>query len=333
MLHNVSIHPQRLSAERKTMTSRIPESTRSSISWVLLLCGAALSAFGAYVCLTRVDMYYMEMYASPMTPMMRGTREIEIWLIAACFILAGLYVVRFAGENVVQRRIRAAILTKSLAVGIISMLCGIVLFVSCFYIYFRFNMHSELAPNVFRYDVVNTFLGLGVSYNGLAILFLGGPILLFMSGFGWALLAFRMKTRSYSAICIVVGTVVISMLSGCASHWQQHLAHRREAAYQAILRSYSNKLKPGTSRESVEQYVRQRNNSSELDVLPTGFPPTTLDDFVYIGHEPYSHYCSPVLVYVRFHFVSAKPDKDSGPSSTDILENLSVFYDDKVACS
>src|SRR5690349_1566238 len=64
------------------------------------------------------------------------------------------------------------------------------------------------------------------------------------------------------AICFVVGITVTSPLGGCASH-RQHAFQRRHAAYDATLRSYSEDLKPGTTRELVEQYLRQRRKSFE----------------------------------------------------------------------
>jgi hypothetical protein len=101
------------------MTGRFSAAVIRSGLLGLLLCGVVLSGFGAYVCLVRLHIYYMELYRNPMHPMIAVWRESIIWVTAAVFILLGLYVVLFAFQKLARRQLPFSILRKSFVVGVI----------------------------------------------------------------------------------------------------------------------------------------------------------------------------------------------------------------------
>ena len=94
---------------------------------------------------------------------------------------------------------------------------------------------------------------------------------------------------------------------------------KRETAYQAALRSYSQILKPGMKRKEVEDYLR----SNKIEFLQL-----SLDDTTQIGHdESTTWFCGKSDVFVKFQFTafaqhSGRPDD---PNERDTLDEIKIF--------
>jgi hypothetical protein len=133
--------------------------------------------------------------------------------------------------------------------------------------------------------------------------------------------AFLRRCTLRSVFFILIAGVLTSALLGCASR-RQHAFERRHAAYLTALNSYSQDLKPGTTREAVQQYLQQRNKSLEKQV----FGGNPWDGYFFMGYEGSDEYCAPAPVYLVFHFSPAKPNTDSHPAASDSLENITLSY-------
>ena len=128
-----------------------------------------------------------------------------------------------------------------------------------------------------------------------------------------------------SGFSIIIAVVLTPAFVGCASR-RQHAFERRHAAYLTALNSYSQDLKPGTTREAVQHYLQQRSKSLEGQVL--GGNPG--DGYLFMGYEGGDDYCAPAPVYIVFHFSGAKPNTDSHPAASDSLKNITLSYGARV---
>lgn len=79
---------------------------------------------------------------------------------------------------------------------------------------------------------------------------------------------------------------------------------KREAAYEAAVQAYSQKLKPGMTRLEVETYLRKQGTQfmQMCCVERTSY----WDDLVKIGEEGHPWYCSEHYVYVAFEFLTTE---------------------------
>jgi hypothetical protein len=76
---------------------------------------------------------------------------------------------------------------------------------------------------------------------------------------------------------------------------------RRNAQYHAILKTYSDALKPGMKRSDVENYFIMSRYVS--------FNRGPSEDIVEIAHERAGWICQEQLVYLRFEFAAVEPEK------------------------
>jgi hypothetical protein len=93
---------------------------------------------------------------------------------------------------------------------------------------------------------------------------------------------------------------------------------KREAIYQAGLRSYTQTLKPGMKRVEVEDY---------LSAKKVEFLRLSLDDLTPIGEdEPPNWFCGRPHVYVRFQFTARSPreDRPAEANQQDTLEEIKI---------
>jgi hypothetical protein len=93
---------------------------------------------------------------------------------------------------------------------------------------------------------------------------------------------------------------------------------KREATYQAALRSYTQILKPGMKRGEVEDY---------LSAKKVQFLRLSLDDLTPIGKdEPANWFCGKPDVYVRFQFTapSQHEDRPAEANQQDTLEEIKI---------
>ena len=122
--------------------------------------------------------------------------------------------------------------------------------------------------------------------------------------------------------------VVIGVL-GYAVHrrYARLEEQRREIAYQQTLRSCSKALKPGTTREKVEEYLRSRRlNFRQSCCLQSA---TGVNDIlVKIGEESPPWYCGELNVYIGFKFTPHAKHDIAFPESDpqDMLNTVDTYY-------
>ena len=93
---------------------------------------------------------------------------------------------------------------------------------------------------------------------------------------------------------------------------------KRETAYQAALRSYSQILKRGMKRTEVEDYLRE--NKTEFFHL-------SLDDLTKIGEDAPAWFCGFAGVYVKFQFVGVRPlESRLEANDDDTLDEIKIFH-------
>src|SRR5215813_8375689 len=90
---------------------------------------------------------------------------------------------------------------------------------------------------------------------------------------------------------------------------EQHKAAEREANYQTILANYTGELKPGMTRELVEQQLQKSGRpfkqmccGAEFRGQHVSAVGRAWDDLVKIGQESAPWFCSENNIYVAFEF-------------------------------
>jgi hypothetical protein len=118
----------------------------------------------------------------------------------------------------------------------------------------------------------------------------------------------------------------------------QHLRERyksaeREAQYQAVLAKYMSELKPGMSREQVEQHLQANGKRfkqmccvANFRAEHVSFIGSSWDDLVKIGEESTPWFCNENNVYIAFEFNPKSQGERPETNSSDILKRVSVFY-------
>lgn len=136
-----------------------------------------------------------------------------------------------------------------------------------------------------------------------------------------------MKRVLVSILVLMVGGLLVLGIR----HGLKMQAHKkREAAYQASLRSYSQVLKPGMTRKEVERYLHEKNVEFRqmccVDAMELS-KRHSWDDLIKIGREDAPWFCSENNVYLAFQFI------DQGQHGTrwdandlDTLKAISVYH-------
>jgi hypothetical protein len=107
--------------------------------------------------------------------------------------------------------------------------------------------------------------------------------------------------------------------------WGQSAKQKREAGYQAALQSYSDALKPGTTRRSVEDYLQAKGvNYEKMCCIDERSAEAEL---VRIGKEKHPWYCSEHNVYIAFQFVD-EPHEGWRPSDRELdkLKSITIYH-------
>ncbi len=114
---------------------------------------------------------------------------------------------------------------------------------------------------------------------------------------------------------------------------ERHKAAEREASYQTVLAKYTGELKPGTSREQVERYLRTNGKGFKQMCCVANFKGEYVslhgsgyDDLVRIAEESAPFFCSENNVYIAFEFNPKSKDELSDTNGSDILKRISVFH-------
>lgn len=114
---------------------------------------------------------------------------------------------------------------------------------------------------------------------------------------------------------------------------ERRKASEREAYYQTVLTNYMGNLKPGMTREQVEQRLQTDGTrfrqmccvanfrGQHVSLVGAGW-----DDLVKIGEESAPWFCGENNVYIAFEFNPKSPDELSETNVSDILKRVSVFH-------
>jgi hypothetical protein len=105
----------------------------------------------------------------------------------------------------------------------------------------------------------------------------------------------------------------------------QSAKQKREADYQAALQSYSDALKPGATRKSVEDYLQAKGVNYEK--MCCILEKSAEAELVRIGKEKHPWYCSEHNVYIAFQFVD-ELHGGGRPSDSDLdkLKSITVYH-------
>ena len=82
---------------------------------------------------------------------------------------------------------------------------------------------------------------------------------------------------------------------------------KREVAYKSALNSYSAALKPGMTRQDVENYLHAK--AVGFQQMCCIDERSAFADLVKVGKEDAPWYCSEQNIYVAFQFVAVEPHK------------------------
>ncbi len=116
---------------------------------------------------------------------------------------------------------------------------------------------------------------------------------------------------------------------GIRLEWKKQAREKREIGYQSALRSYSQVLKPGTTRKEVEDYLRTKNTqfSQMCCVDPREFRKGVWDDLTKVGEEDAPWYCSSDSVYIAFQFTGKRREDAMWQGDpADTLRNIRVYH-------
>jgi hypothetical protein len=127
-----------------------------------------------------------------------------------------------------------------------------------------------------------------------------------------------------SALLVLVASVACSH-----APWAKRARMRRESRYQATLQSYSEDLKPGMSRETVEDYLRAKTITfyrASSFYQKQSDQTTAYTDVTKIGKEsaPY-FFCSDTGIYVAFAFRPKEPRNLYMADASDLLDHLELL--------
>jgi len=116
------------------------------------------------------------------------------------------------------------------------------------------------------------------------------------------------------------------LASTCAVRQVLHkrAEQKRESAYQLLLRSYSEDLKPGMARQDVENYLNGKGaRFSQMCCVAQNRD--ALDDITKIGQELAPWYCSVQNIYVAFQFTPAGRDNALRAEKSDRLISITII--------
>jgi hypothetical protein len=105
----------------------------------------------------------------------------------------------------------------------------------------------------------------------------------------------------------------------------QSANQKREADNQAALRPYSDAIKPGATRKSVEDYFQ--TNGIKYQKMCCVAERSAYAELVRIGKEKHPWYCSEHNVYIAFQFVD-EPHEGWRPSDkdSDKLKCITIYH-------
>jgi hypothetical protein len=126
--------------------------------------------------------------------------------------------------------------------------------------------------------------------------------------------------RVWRAIVLLVVCVLILGFA-LDARWDWHIRKEQEDAYQAVLRSYSNHFKSGSTRKDVEGYLRARSVTFQQRSAES--------DLFLVGKGTHDWVCSEKYDYLVFHFAPAKQGEAWKAQDEDILTRIDLHFEGK----
>ena len=116
---------------------------------------------------------------------------------------------------------------------------------------------------------------------------------------------------------VAVVVVLIFGAFGINSVREKGKQQERDLAYGAVLRSYSEVVKPGMTRKEVEDYLRSKNLTfRQMCCVDYKTPKGVWDDLTKIAQEDPPFFCNEKNIYVAFQFAGGRPH-NAVPSAED----------------
>jgi hypothetical protein len=132
-------------------------------------------------------------------------------------------------------------------------------------------------------------------------------------------------------LLIVVAFLIATIIVGASLRYrsEKQAEQKRAGGYQTTLLSYSGEFKSGSTRKSVEDYLRAKNTKFQqmCCVDSTEFARrASWDDLVKIGTEGAPWFCSEKNVYVAFQFTD-HAQRHGMPKADDLdtLKAVSIY--------
>ncbi|MGB6383787.1 MAG: hypothetical protein WBD25_20100 [Terriglobales bacterium] len=121
--------------------------------------------------------------------------------------------------------------------------------------------------------------------------------------------------------------VIALVLIGIHNVREKRSQQRRDAAYQALLGSYSEITRPGMSRKEVEDLLHVRNQTfRQMCCVDIKKPIGAWDDLVKIAQEDPPWVCSEKNIYIAFQFTGTRaPATPPSAEPSDKLTAVSVY--------
>jgi len=143
-----------------------------------------------------------------------------------------------------------------------------------------------------------------------------------------------MRGKRLKVLLIVAVAVFIVFGAWLGRHLRErHKLAEREAQYQTVLAKYTTELKPGMSREQVEQGLQTNGTRFKQMCCVANFRGehasligSSWDDLVKIGEESAPWFCSEENVYIAFEFNPKSQSERAETNRSDILKKVSVFH-------
>jgi hypothetical protein len=121
-----------------------------------------------------------------------------------------------------------------------------------------------------------------------------------------------------AALAAIIGLVAIAI----NNMHEKRSREKRNIAYQATLRSYSEVFKPGMTRKEVEGLLRSRNNIfRQMWCVDIKKSVDVWDDLVKIAQEDAPWVCSEKNIYIAFQFTGTA----SRAEPSDTLISVTVY--------
>jgi uroporphyrinogen-III synthase len=125
-----------------------------------------------------------------------------------------------------------------------------------------------------------------------------------------------------------VGLIVVAVTVFAVRHvFERRAQAKRDASYQQALHSYSAALRPGLSRDAVENYLREKNVKFRQMCCANHKSPSyeVYDDLVRVGQEDAPWFCSESNVYVAFQFAGQRANSGWSAEPDDRLTSLFIY--------